>query len=131
MRFSSSCTSVCGVGGRACMGRSRRPRRRWSSLFSLSLLGLFGVANLHAAQLAVRVQTNTPAEINLPWPYDESALQEPRGYNHHGVQTRHILRRLIVENPGPQPLSLGEVLVDGRDWRAALQPPIADSSRAL
>src|SRR3954449_11961752 len=114
MRFSSFCTSVCGVGGRACMGPSKR---RSSSLFSLSLVAFVAVANLHAAQLAVRVQTNTPAEINLPWPYDDSALQEPRGYNHHGVQTRHILRQLIIENPGPKPLSGGEILIDGKDWR--------------
>ena len=97
----------------------------------LNLLAWLAVANLHAAQLAVRVQTNTPAELSLPWPYDESALQEPRGYNHHGAQTRHILRRLIVENPGPQPLTLGDVLVDGRNWRAVLQPPAADTPRAL
>lgn len=103
-------------------------KRRWSSLFSLSLVAFVGVRTLHAAQLAVRVQTNTPAEINLPWPYDDTALQEPRGYNHHGVQTRHILRQLIIENPGPKPFTQGEVLIDGRDWRAALQ---ADSPRAL
>jgi hypothetical protein len=88
-------------------------------------------ANLHAAQQAVRVQTNTPAEINLPWPYDESALQEPRGYNHHGVQARQIMRQLIVENAGAKPLALGDVMVDGHDWRAALQPAEAKSPREL
>jgi hypothetical protein len=114
------------------MGRSRGPsKRRSSSLFSLSLLAALAVGNLHAAQLAVRVQTNTPTDINLPWPYDDSALQEPRGYNHHGVQARHILRQLIIENPGPKPLTGGEILVDGKDWRAALLPPPMESPRAL
>ncbi|HEV7402932.1 MAG TPA: hypothetical protein VGO11_08405 [Chthoniobacteraceae bacterium] len=41
------------------------------------------------------------------------------------------MRQLIVENPGPKPLALGEVLVDGRDWRAALQPPEAKTPLAL
>src|SRR3954451_19153039 len=122
MRSSSSCTSVCGVGGRGSPARSKGTwTRRRSSLFSLSLLACLA-APLHGAQVAVRVQTNTPAEVNLPWPYDESALQEPRGYNHHGVQTRHILRQLIFENPGPKPLTGGEILVDGKDWRAAVLP---------
>jgi hypothetical protein len=101
------------------------------SLFSLNLLALVAVANLHAAQQVVRVQTNTPSELNLPWPYDDRALQEPRGYNHHGVQTRHILRQLIIENPGAKPFTGGEVLVDGKDWRAALLPPPTESPRAL
>src|SRR5262245_24173097 len=126
MRSSISCTNAWGIGGRACKGRSKWPRRPGGSLCWLSLLL---ATNVQAAQLVVRVQTNKPTEINLPWPYDESALQEPRGYNHHGIQTRHILRQLIVENPGPQPLTGGEVLVDGRDWRSALLP--TDSPRAL
>lgn len=79
----------------------------------------------------MRVQTNTPTQIDLPWPYDESALREPRGYNHHGVQSRRIMRQLIIENPGPKALTFDEVLVDGRDWRAALLPPPAESPRAL
>lgn len=96
----------------------------------LSLLEAWA-GNLHAAQVAVRVEINTPTEVNLPWPYDESALQEPRGYNHHGDQWRRIMRQLIVENPGPRPISISDMVVEGSNQLGALHPSVAESPRAL
>src|SRR4051812_33974222 len=138
MRSLPSSTCNCTHGGSGWKDRSNL-RKRWSRFSRWCWLPVLAMSSAFATEQEVRLQTNQPAKLTLPWPVNEADLEEPRGYNHHGGQQWHLARTLTIENTGTRALERVAVVVNGHDWSdieglirsAELPASPSDFARAL